>query len=229
MTTTESAVHRQQGGPPLGVLAVVSTALFLAGLFIAAAVGKGFPPAPTVSAGTIQTYFHDHRTASRISAVFQFGSSVPLALYAATASARLRNLGVRAPGATIGLVGGVLAAAFLALSGLITWVLSRAEVVSDPTLVRALHDLSYMTGGTGNVVFLGLLVAGIAVPAFFTRLLPRRLVFVGLFFAVIAELSTLSIVSDPLGYLLPVARFPILIWLIVAGFLLPHTRVRANA
>jgi hypothetical protein len=161
--------------------------------------------------------------------VFQFGSSVPLALYAATASARLRNLGVRAPGATIGLVGGVLAAAFLALSGLITWVLSRAEVVSDPTLVRALQDLSYMTGGTGNVVFLGLLVAGIAVPAFFTRLLPRPLVFVGLFFAVIAELSTLSIVSDPLGYLLPVARFPILIWLIVAGFLLPHTRVRANA
>jgi hypothetical protein len=78
-------------------------------------------------------------------------------------------------------------------------------------------------------VFLGLLVAGIAVPAFFTRLLPRPLVFVGLFFAVIAELSTLSIVSDPLGYLLPVARFPILIWLIVAGFLLPHTRVRANA
>ncbi|MCU1657557.1 MAG: hypothetical protein JWO57_2213 [Pseudonocardiales bacterium] len=229
MSTPELVPHRQQqqqGGPPLGVLAVVSAVLFLIGLFAAAVVAKGFPPAPTATAATIEKYFHDHRSAARVSALFQFAAAVPLALYAATASARLRNLGIRAPGATIALAGGLLSAAFLAVSALTSWVLSRAEVVSDPTLVRAFQDLGYITGGPGHVVFLGLLVAGIAVPALFTQLLPRPVVFVGLLFAAIAELSTLSIATDKLAVLLPIARFPILIWLIVAGFQLPHTRQR---
>jgi hypothetical protein len=229
MSTPEVAPHpHQQDGPPLGVLAVVSTALFLIGLFVAAAVAKGFPPAPTAAAATIQKYFHEHRSAAQVSALFQFGAAVPLALYAATASARLRNLGIRAPGATIALAGGLLSAAFLGVSALASWVLSRAEVVSDPALVRAFQDFGYITGGPGHVVFLGLLVAGIAVPALFTRLLPRPVVFIGLFFAAIAELSTLSIATDKLAVLLPIARFPILIWLIVAGFQLPRTRQRQN-
>jgi hypothetical protein len=50
----------------------------------------------------------------------------------------------------------------------------------------------------------------------------------GLLFAAIAELSTLSIATDKLAVLLPIARFPILIWLIVAGFQLPRTRQRQN-
>jgi hypothetical protein len=229
MNTPEVAPHRhQQDGPPLGVLAVVSTALFLIGLFVAAAVAKGFPPAPTAAAATIQKYFHEHRSAAQVSALFQFGAAVPLALYAATASARLRNLGIRAPGATIALAGGLLSAAFLGVSALASWVLSRAEVVSDPALVRAFQDFGYITGGPGHVVSLGLLVAGIAVPALFTRLLPRPVVFIGLFFAAIAELSTLSIATDKVAVLLPIARFPILIWLIVAGFQLPRTRQRQN-
>jgi hypothetical protein len=223
-------VHQQQaGGPPLGVLALISTLLFLAGLFISAAIAKGFPPAPTASAGTIQSYFHDHRTAARVAALFQFAAAVPLALYAATASARLRNLGIRAPGATIGLAGGLLSAGFLAISALTSWVLSRPEVVASPPLVRAFQDFGYITGGPGHVVFLGLLAAGVAVPALFTGLLPRPLVFTGLFFALIAELSTLSVLTDSLAFLLPIGRFPLLLWIIVAGFMLPKTRRRQGA
>ena len=211
------------------MLALISTLLFLTGLFLSAAVAKGFPPAPTASARTIQSYFAHHRTALRLLALFQFASAVPLAIYAATASARLRNLGIRAPGATIGLAGGLLSAAFLGISALVSWVLSRPEVVADPALVRAFQDLSYATGGPGNVVFLGLLAAGIAVPAFFAGLLPRPLVLAGLFFAAIAELSTLSLITDTLAFLLPIGRFPLLLWLIIAGFLLPQTRQRRNA
>lgn len=221
---TSTAVRRQQGGPHLGVLAIVSTALFLVGLFVSAAIAGGFPPATTASAHTIQDYFQNHRSAVRVAALFQFGAAVPLAIYAAATSARLRNLGIRAPGATIALVGGVLSAGFLALSGLVGWVLSRPEVVRDHALVRAFQDLWFMAGGPGHVVFLGLLVAGVAVPAFFTGLLPRPLIAVGVAFAVVAELSTLSIVADGAAYLLPIARFPILAWLIVAGFRLPLSR-----
>jgi hypothetical protein len=207
---------------------LISTLLFLAGLLVAAAVASGFPPAPTASAQTIQAYFHDHRAAVRIAALLQFGAAVPLALYAAAVSARLRDLGVRAPGATIGLAGGVLSAGFLATSALSSWLLSRPEVVADPPLVRAFQDFGYVTGGPGHVVFLGLLAAGVAVPALFARLLPRPLVVAGLVFAALAELSTLSVVTDAFAFLLPVSRFPLLVWLIAAGFLLPTTRRRAN-
>ena len=102
-----------------------------------------------------------------------FGSSIPLAIYAATASARLRQLGITAPGATIALAGGLLASAGLGLSSLTAWTLSRPEVTSDAALVRALYYLTYLTGGPWHVVTLGLLIAGIAVPGLIVGLLPR--------------------------------------------------------
>jgi hypothetical protein len=76
---------------------------------------------------------------------------------------------------------------------------------------------------------LGLLVAGISVPALIVRLLPRSVAWAGLAIAVIAELSTLSLLLAPLAILLPIARFTALIWLVIAGALLPTHRQKANA
>jgi hypothetical protein len=211
----------EQAGPPLLLLALITTVLFLAGLFISALMAKGFPPAPTAPAATVTKYFQHHRSAVRTAAALQFGSSVPLAIYSATVSARLRRLGIVAPGATIALAGGLLSSAFLALSALIGWVLSRPEVVADQTLIRALQDFQFAAAGPAHVVFLGLLVAGVAVPGLFTGILPRPTVVVGLVIALLAELSTLSLAADDLGYLLPIARFPALIWLIVVAVQLP--------
>ncbi len=214
-----------QNGPPLGVLAVVSLALLITGLATSAALG-GVLPSPFASAASIQRYFLGHSGAVRVSGVCAFASSVPLAIYAATASARLRQLGVTAPGATIALAGGLLSAGALGLSGLLQWTLSRPAVRGDVALVRALHDLSFVTGGPGHVVALGLLIAGMAVPALILRLLPRPLAWAGLVIAAAAELTTLVLVWPSLSVLLPIARFPGLIWLIAAGFLLP-TRLRS--
>ena len=157
-------------------------------------------------------------------AVGTFGSSIPLAIYAATASARLRQLGITAPGATIALAGGFLASAGLALSGLTAWTLSRPEVTSDAALVRALYYLTFLTGGPWHVVTLGLLIAGIAVPGLIVGLLPRPVAWTGLVIAVVAELTTLVLIWPALSPLLPLARFTGLIWLIVAGALLPLRR-----
>jgi hypothetical protein len=214
----------------LGILAVVFTALFVGGVVISTAMAGGDTfPSPFGSSAEILAYFHDHQNAVRVSAFLQFGASVPMAIYAASASARLRNLGIRAPGATIALVGGVVAAAMLALSGLVSWVLSRPEVLGEPAVVRALQDLAFATGGTGHVVFLGLLVAGIAVPGLLAGLLPRRLAQIGLAIAVVAELSTLTLLVPGAAILLPIARFTALAWLIATGFLLPRTRANKTA
>jgi hypothetical protein len=224
-TTAVTPHHRQRdGGPPLAVLATVSTGLFLASLIVGTAMAHKTFPSPFDSEATILAYFRDHHDAVRAMAFFQFASAIPLAIYAATSSARLRNLGIRAPGATIALAGGTLAAAMLSVSALTTWALSQTTVVSTPAVVSALHDLAFATGGPGFVVPLGLLLAGISVPAAFGRFLPRWLVGIGLATAVVSELSTLALVIDGAAYLLPIARFVGLVWLIAAGAILPTTR-----
>lgn len=209
----------------MGVLAIVSLALLLAALIVSATLG-GTIPSPFGSAASIQHYFLMHPGAAKASGTLAFASSVPLAIYAATASARLRQLGVTAPGATIALAGGLLSASALSLSGLLQWTLSRPAVRGDAALVRALHDLSFVTGGPAHVVALGLLIAGIAVPSLFLGLLPRALAWAGLVIAGLGELSTVVLIWPSLAVLLPIARFPGLIWLIAAGFLLPHRRQR---
>jgi hypothetical protein len=94
--------------------------------------------------------------------------------------------------------------------------------------MRALHLLSFATGGVGFVVSFGLLLAGISVISWFTRFLPRWLVWLGLIAAGIAEISSLSLLFGFVGYLLPAARFAGLVWLVAAGFLLPRSRADAH-
>jgi hypothetical protein len=211
------------------LLAVVFTALFLAGIVLGVvfADGRAFP-SPFGSATDILAYFRDRQLAVRISAFLQFAAAIPLAIYAATANARLHQLGIRAPGATIALAGGLLAAAFMACSALVSWVLSRPDVADEPVIVRALQDLAFITGGPGHVVPLGLLIAGISVPGLLARLLPRWLTIAGLVIAALAELTTLTLLVADASFLLPVARFTGLAWLVIAGFLLPLDRERRN-
>jgi hypothetical protein len=204
-------------------LAVICLVLLIAGLAVGAALG-GVMPLPYGSATAIQDYVSNNHTAAQAIAVGAFASSIPLAIYAATASARLRQLGITAPGATIALAGGLLASAGLGLSGLLAWTLSRPEVTSDASLVRALYYLTYLTGGPWHVVALGLLIAGISVPGLIVGLLPRPVAWAGLAIAVLAELTTLVLIWPALSPLLPVARFTGLIWLIVGGALLPVRR-----
>lgn len=224
---SQQTVRRDgQGGPPLGVLGVVFTALFLAGIAVSTIMAGTTFPSPFGDGAP--AYFLANQDAVMVTGFLQFAASVPLAIYAATASARLRNLGVRAPGAVIALTGGTLASAMLAISALVSWTLSRPEVAAETGVVHALHFLAFATGGVGHVVFLGLLVAGVAVPGWLAGLLPRPFALGGLVIAVVAELTTLVIPLTGLAVLLPVARFCGLAWLVAAGFLLPRTRPRNN-
>lgn len=89
------------------------------------------------------------------------------------------------------------------------------EVLTQPAPFLALHDLVFLTGGPGHIVPFGPL--------------PRWLAVAGLVLAVVAEASTLTLLGDAAAYLLPIARFGGLAWLIAAGVLLPPRRLPANA
>lgn len=217
------------GGPNPGVLAIVSLGLTVGGLVSSAILtgGQTFV-SPFAPAGQVAAYFHENPDAVRLASMFQFGSAVPLGIFAATVYARQLRLGVRVPGPGIGFFGGMTASGFLMLSAMLGWVLSRPEITTDVTLSHALLFLAFIAGGVGYVVGMGLLVAGIGVPALILHFIPRWLAWAGLGIAAVSELSFLSMAVEPLQFLLPIGRFGGLLWLIAVGFLLPQNRAAAN-
>jgi hypothetical protein len=217
------------GGPNPGILAVVSLGLAVGGLISSAILtgGRTFV-SPFAPAEQVAAYFHGNPEAVRLASMFQSGSAVPLGIFAATVYARQLRLGVRVPGPGIGFFGGITASVFLMLSAMLGWVLSRPEITTDVTLTHALSFLAFIAGGVGYVVGMGLLVAGIAVPALILRFLPRWLAWTGLVIAAFSELGFLSMALEPLQFLLPAGSFAGLLWLIGAGFLLPQNRAATN-
>ena len=88
-------------------------------------------PLPYGAVAAVQHYVLTQPLALRVIAVTAFASSVPLAIYAAMASARLRRLGEASAAPAVALAGGILAAGALGLTGLLGWTLSRTEITGD--------------------------------------------------------------------------------------------------
>jgi hypothetical protein len=209
-------------GPSPALLAGLSIALLFGGLGVGIALG-GMMPVPYGSAAAIQRYVQSESPALHVMAVAVFGSSVPLAAYAATVSSRLRRLGVRGAGPALALTGGTLAASALALTGLLGWLMSRPEIAGDTVL--AWYLLAFLIGGPGHVVALGVCVAGIAAAGVLTRATVRA----GMAIATLCLSTTLVLAWTALGPMLPVARVAALAWLLVAGVRLPTDLARPAA
>lgn len=175
---------------------------------------------------TIVAYFQGYPHAVLMCAVLQFGSAIPLGLFTATIVSRLQFLGAKVAGTHIALFGGFMTSFNLALSALVLWVMSYPGIAQDASVLRALYYVAFAVGGVGYSVPLGLLMAGISVPAGLLKLLPKWLAVLGLLLGLCGELSWFSLFFPKLLFLIPLTRFPGFIWLIVAGFLLPTTFLR---
>ena len=220
-TNESNKGHR---GPPPGIVAIIYTLLFNAGLYFVISFTRGpHFPGPWEPAETIATYFQTHSHAVLWCAFLQFGAAIPLGIFTATTVSRLQFLGVRAAGAHIALFGGLMAAFDIAISALVLWVMAYPGIAQEPSL-RALYYIVFAIGGVGFSVPMGLLIAGLSIPAAMMRLLPKWLIVFGLALAVIGELSALSLIIPSALFLIPLTRFPSFIWLIIAGFKLPKTR-----
>lgn len=213
-------------GPHLGALAIVFTVLFNTGLYFVISFSPTAPhfPGPWESGEILAAYFQNHSRDVLLCAFFQFGSAVPLGLFTATIVSRLQFLGARVAGVYIALFGGFLTSFNLALSALILWVIAYPGIGQDIAVLRALYYAVFAVGGVGYSVPLGLLMAGVSVPAGFMKFLPKWLVIVGLLLGVCGELSWFSLVFPKLLFLIPLTRFPGFLWMIAAGFLIPKTR-----
>lgn len=229
MTTTtraQSAEHDSpflyHRGPHLGALAIVYTVLFNAGLYpVTIFADKVHFPGPWEPGDVIVGYFQTHPTNVLICAFLQFGATIALGIFTATVVSRLRFLRVSAAGPYIALFGGFATVINGMAAGSLLWVMVHPGIAQDPTLLRALYYLSYAFGGPGFSIPMGLLLAGISVPALILKLLPKWLVWFGLFLAACGELSWLNLVLPQALFLIPLVRFPSFVWLIATGFLLP--------
>ena len=221
-TPNPTASLRHQG-PHLGALAIVYTALFSAGLYPVTTFTPGQPhwPSPSKPADVIVSYFLAHASSALACAFLHAGAFVVIGIFTAAIVSRLHFLGVRAAGPWIALFGGFLTVFDGLAASLATWTLIQPSVVQTPSVLLALYYFSFALGGPGFSIPMGLLMAGVSVPAAFMKLLPRWIIALGMFLAVAGELSWLYLVSPKLLFLIPLVRFPGFVWLIAAGFMLP--------
>jgi hypothetical protein len=216
---------RQFRGPSLMLLATAHILVFVAGLISAVALRHGTSYVmPSAPAEQVRLFFSQNPTAVRVSNFFLFGSAVPFGIFAVTAVSRLRFYGVRAAGTSIALFGGVAAAIALFLSGITGWALSVPEVSASAAVVKAIYFLSFLSGGVFYAVGFGLLAAGISVTSYFTRLLPRWLVALGMLVALTGEISSLSLIAFPVNFLIPFTRFVGFLWMLLAAAALRQDR-----
>lgn len=219
-TNTLPAVDHR--GPHPGALAIIYTLLFNAGLYpVTFLAGKPAWPGPWEPASVIVLYFQTHARPVLTCLFLQCGAAVVLGIFTATMVSRLQFLGVRAAGTWIALFGGFLTVFNGMASSFTTWTMIHAAVAQYPSVLLALYYLSFAFGGPGFSIPMGLLIAGIAVPAAFMRLLPKWMIAFGLFPAVAGELSWFHLIIPKAVFLIPLVRFPGFVWLIAAGFLLP--------
>ncbi len=171
-------------------------------------------------------HFARYRTSLQWGAFLELASAMPLGIFVATVVSRLRFLKVRAAGELIALCGGIVAMGLLIVSALAVWGLSSPSVTADAGAASVFQLMSFGAGGPGFVATLGLFVAGVSVTAALHRLIPRWLMWLGLFVAVTSEFSTLMLLVWNAAYFIPVGRFISIVWMIGIAATLPSSIVR---
>lgn len=206
-------------------MAVVFAVLFNAGLYqVVTFTGGPHFPGPWESGDTIAVYFQAHAADVCRCAFLQFGAAIPLGIFTATIVSRLQLLGIRVAGIHIALFGGFATAFTMMVSSMTLWVMAWPGIASNSDVLRALYYLMFALGGVGFSVPLGLLIAGVSIPAAFMKLLPKWLIIFGLAVAIAGQLSWLNMITPRALFLIPLTRFPGFIWLILAGFMLPKSK-----
>lgn len=217
-------------GPSLIVLALVHILVFAANLVVVAILRHGAPFVnPFADGETVRAFFAANPRSVQIGSFFLFGSAVPLGIYGATIYSRMRHLGIRATGTVIALLGGLGAAGTLVLSGSFGWVLSQPNVSASVPVTQALYFLSFLLGGAAYAMTFGLLVAGVTVTCYLSRLFPFWLAIFGILVALAGECASLSLVFPPANYLIPITRYLGFVWMVVAAVRLSREQDTAPA
>lgn len=218
-TPARPRIHRRGAPliPPTAAYAVLTV------------LGVAVPPAvagvrPWASDSQLLEFFQQHAGAAHASAFFTVAAAVPLAVFTAVATARLRTPGVVVPGPIIAQAGGIAAAVLLAFAGTATLAATQDHVADSVAAVRVLYALTFAAGGPAFVMFSGLLVAGISISGLLGGVLPKAVAWFGIAIAVASEVASTALAWDGMDFLLPIGRFGGLLWMVATAATLPVNR-----
>jgi hypothetical protein len=109
----------------------------------------------------------------------------------------------------------------LLISSLSSWNLTRPGMGESDGAIRAFQAFAFDGGGPGFAVPFGLFIAGVSISAGLYRLIPRWLMWFGVFIAVACQLASFTLVYFNAGYCIPVGRFLGVVWMLAVAFTLP--------
>jgi hypothetical protein len=210
---TSSHVPGALSGPLAG-------ASFIAGVAGAVALSDSPYPRPGAQPVDVRRYFRGSPTAARFSVVGQLVSAASLVQFTAAAARLAGRSGRGSRGLrTAAAVGGMLAAASLAISALCAAALTGSPGERDAS-AAALHRLMFAAGGPVHGAGFGVLVGALGMAGLRTGELPRPLAIAGLVSATAGLLSPLYFVTDRAVWFVPGGRFSGLVVSGIAGALL---------
>jgi len=200
---------------------------FVAGFVGAHLIGEGTYPSPFGEQDEILNWLSGNAPAARLMSITQVVSSLALLVFSARLAESLRSRGSGVY-AAVTQSAGAAAAMMLAVSAMLEWVAVRPDVLASAPAARLVHDLSFLTGGPGNVAASSLMIGAATLGFAATSTLPRWLHVLGTAVGVVGLVSVTSLMSETAAFLLPIARFPGLVWIAATAVVL-GTREAAAA
>ena len=220
--TTQRLVWAASG---LGFLAFSTLGLLFASVFASAFYPSPFGP-PFGPQTEVIDYFAANRPQVRaMSFVFALAALSLLGFVAFSAGMLADQAPDRRsalPGLALG--AGTLSAGFWLLTALLLWVLSQPEAVDAPGLLRAMHDLIYLSGGPAHVLTLGVFLGAVSTALWGQSVLPRWIAWTGAVAAILSALGVLSLLWEPATLLLPLGRGLAMLWVLATSIALLVSR-----
>jgi hypothetical protein len=240
--TSDKVPSTVWGELPGAAAGLAFVALFGAGLIFADLLASPAFFEVDASSGQIDAFFVDNRPEAVALSVFHALAAVALLAFGGYVGGALRRSnghpGEPAGLAGVALAGATVSAAFLLLSALCFWTLTRPQVAqADSGTAEALLVLSYLAGGPGVALPLAPFLAATSLAALRARLLPRPLSRAGLAASALCLASAAGFAGDPTGDagfdpglgdvgLVVAAMLAALAWIAAASILLAGRRRR---
>jgi hypothetical protein len=207
----------------------LTVALFASGLLFGDLLATTNFPALNATPPQLREYFVRNVSDVRALSFFHLLAAAALAAFASYLYATLRAAGARV--AALALAGGVIGAAFLALSALCYRALAERSVASDPALAHALVVLSYLAGGPAIGVPLALAAGAFAAAIRGDRTFPEWLWWLSIVAVLLGAASAVTMLgptdNGSLVYgVLLLAAVVLFAWLVASSLVLVRRAVR---